>query len=68
MQTNVTTEKGYSVSYFKPGQKEGYGFSVSATGDKKNKVLKDARELLEQAQATALEFYNKIPNPIDKGL
>lgn len=51
MQTNVTSERTYSVSYFKPGTKSHYGISVAVTGDKKAKVIREAKELLLQAEA-----------------
>lgn len=62
MQTQVTSEKNYQVSYFKPGQKNGYGISVSVSGDKKTKVLREAKELLRQAQSDAIEVYNEYDN------
>ena len=60
MQTTVSTERGYTVGYFKPGTKLGYGISVSVSGDKKNKVIREARELLEQVQDTALEVHANL--------
>ena len=66
MKTLTTSEKSYTVSYFKPGQKDGYGISVSVTGDQKKKALKEARELLVQAQETAIDVYNQY-HTADKG-
>ena len=60
MQTQVTTERQYTVGYFKPGQKESYGISVSVSGDKKAKALREAKELLITAQADALEVYQQL--------
>lgn len=62
MQTQVNSEKTYSVSYFKPGMKSAYGLSVAVSGDKKAKVIREAKEILRQAQADALEVYNEF-NP-----
>lgn len=59
MQQSITSERVYTVGYFKPGQKGAYGLSVSVSGDKKAKVLREAKELLEQAQVTALEVHAK---------
>jgi len=59
MQTTVSTERGYTVGYFKPGQKGSYGISVNVSGDKKKKVIREAKELLEQVQADALEVHTK---------
>jgi len=59
MQIQTTSEKTYTVSYFKPGQKNSYGLSVSVSGDKKKKTLTEAKELLEQAQVDAIEIYTK---------
>ena len=60
MQTQVTTERQYTVGYFKPGQKESYGISVSVSGDKKAKALREAKELLIAAQSDALEVYQQL--------
>ena len=50
MQTQVTSERTYTVSYYRPGTKDQYGISVQVTGDKKAKVMREAKELLIQAQ------------------
>ena len=61
MQTNITSERTYTVSYYKPGSKTQYGVSVSVVGDKKAKVLRDAKEMLLQAQKDALEAQGLLP-------
>ena len=59
MQTTVSSEKTYTVGFFKPGQKGAYGISVNVAGDKKTKVLREAKELLEKVQADALAVHTK---------
>lgn len=60
MQTNITSERTYTVSYYKPGTRNQYGVNVSVTGDKKAKVMRDAREMLEQAQGDAIEVHRQF--------
>jgi len=50
MNIQTVSEKRYSVSYFSVASKEKFGISVSVTGDKKAKVLKEAKEMLITAQ------------------
>lgn len=59
MKTQVSSERTYTVGYFKPGQRAGYGINVSVSGDQKKKTLREAKELLEAAQFDALEVHDK---------
>lgn len=60
MKTVETSERTYTIGYFKPGQKESYGISVSVSGDKKAKALREAKELLIAAQSDALEVHQQL--------
>jgi len=60
MQTVVTSERQFTIAYHKPRSDTQYGISVTVSGDKKAKVLRDARDLLEQAQKDALEVYKQF--------
>ena len=60
MHTQVSTERSYSIGFFKAAGKGGYGISISVAGDKKKKGLAEAKELLEQAQLAASEVYTRI--------
>lgn len=60
MQTQTTSERTYTVTYFKPGSKGHYGVSVSVAGDKKTKVLREAKQMLEQAQRDAKEVIQQL--------
>ncbi len=53
MQTQITSERTYTITYYKPGTKDTFGISVTVTGDKKRKVIAEAKELLLQAQKDA---------------
>jgi len=53
--TETTTEKTYEITYFRSQSKGNYGFSIKASGNRKNTVVKEARELLEQAIQVADE-------------
>jgi len=59
-QTITTSERQYTVSYYKPGGKAYYGLNVSVTGDKKAKVLREARQMLEQVQSDAMEVHKRF--------
>lgn len=63
MLTNITSTKSYTVGYFKAQSKGTLGVSISVSGDKKLKVLREARELLETALKDAAEFDKKALNP-----
>ena len=56
MNTTVTSERTYSISYFRPASKSHYGISVTVKGDKKLKVLREANELLNQAEKDARQI------------
>jgi hypothetical protein len=60
MQTNVTTERGYTVGYFRGAGKGQLGFTISVVGDHKVKVIREAKELLEQAVKDASIYDNKV--------
>ena len=60
MQTNITSERHYTVSYYQPGSRARLGISVSVTGDKKAKVLREARQMLEQVQSDAMEVHKRF--------
>jgi len=60
MITHQTSEKTYGVTYFKPGGKGHYGVSVTVSGDKKTKVLREAKAMLEQAQKDAIEVIQQL--------
>jgi hypothetical protein len=59
MQTNITSERGYSITYFRPQSKNQYGISVAVTGDHKVKVLREAKELLEKSILDAIEIHKR---------
>ena len=55
MLKQIVSEKEYSVSFYLPGTKANYGFSVGVSGESKAKVMREAAELLEKAQMKAIE-------------
>ena len=60
MQTNITTERGYTIGYFRGASKGQLGFSVSVTGDHKVKVIREVKELLDKAVKDASIYDVKV--------
>lgn len=63
MITNITNEKSYKISYFKPASKVSYGFSVEVVGDKKSKVIKESKELLAEAERMLASKHQPVAKP-----
>jgi ribosomal protein L7/L12 len=59
MITSVQCEKSYTVTYFAPQSKNSFGISVSVTGDKKLKVIREAKEILNRAMLDSKEIKDK---------
>jgi hypothetical protein len=53
MRTEVQTERTYTLGYYKMASKDSTGFTITVTGDRKLKVVKEAAELLAIAKAEA---------------
>jgi hypothetical protein len=60
MNTTVTSERTYSISYYRPGTKLHYGVSITVSGDKKAKVIHEAKELLIQAEADTMQVSKNL--------
>jgi len=61
-QTITTSERGYTVTIYKPGQggKAHYGVNVSVTGESKTKVVREAKMMFEEVQSYALEAHQRF--------
>jgi hypothetical protein len=68
MITNITTERKYTVSYFKSQAKDSIGVSVSVTHDSKKRAMQDANEMWEQATLFAKEHGKSIDKVVDNVL
>lgn len=49
----------YTISYYLPGSKDNYGFSVSVTHNRKGRALNHADDLLEKVQLKAIAKFAK---------
>jgi hypothetical protein len=67
MNTTVTSERTYSVSYFRPASKSHYGISIQVHGDRKTKVLHEAKELLIQAELDANQVSKSYEPVVQSG-
>jgi 2'-5' RNA ligase len=60
MQTNITTERGYTIGYYRPASKTQVGITIQVVGDHKSKVVREAQEIMRQATEDAKEFDIKV--------
>lgn len=71
-QTIISSERQYTVSIHKAGMggKPHYGLNISVTGERKAKVMREARQMLEEVQRYAIEvhdqFFGKAEEPEGK--
>lgn len=56
MLKTISSERQYTIGYYKPASKIECGVSITVTGDHKTKVIREAKELLGQAIKDAKEF------------
>jgi len=63
----IYREPKYTVAFRKTASASGYGFTVSAAGENRKSVIKQAMTSLREAQAEALkvhsEFLGDLPKP-----
>jgi hypothetical protein len=62
MITNVTTERTYTVGFFKAQGKNTIGVTINVVGNSKMKVLREAKELLEQAIKDSSDVMSRCGN------